>query len=126
MTSQPATALNNPLFRLLIWNWLAGAVAAVTLLSGLLATNAMHLRDLIFSSESPVVPIAMLGFGFMITLCSVAMGTAIMNVGSDDAAPKGGLGAGIRPDDDDLLGQHFAEMQPIRIPVRPMPRRPRD
>jgi hypothetical protein len=124
MTTRSQPPLDNPLLRLLFWNWIAGAIAAVTLLGGLLVTNAMHLRDLIFSSDNPVVPIAMLMFGFLITMCSVAMGTAIMNSGSDDDDRNGGLGAGISPDDDDLLPRHQPVLQPIR--VRATPRRPRD
>jgi hypothetical protein len=111
-TSKPTS---NPLFRLLIWNWLAGAVAAVTLLGGLLATNAMHLRDLIFSSDSPVVPIAMLFFGFLITLCSVAMGTAIMNIGAEDVPSDRGTGVDVEPDDSDLLPHHRPALAPVRV-----------
>ena len=80
----------NPLFRMLAWNWLAGAAAAVTLLVGILATNAMHLRALILASDNPGVPIAMLLFGFLVTFCSVAMGSAIMALGQDSDGPNGG------------------------------------
>lgn len=83
--------LANPLIRLLAWNWLAGAAAAVTLMVGILATNAMHLRDLILGSDNPVVPIVMLLFGFLVTFCSVAMGSAIMGLGQSDD-PTGGRG----------------------------------
>jgi hypothetical protein len=80
----------NPLFRLLIWNWLAGAAAAVIVVGGLLATDTLHLRSLILDSSTPAVPLVMLSVGFLITLCSVAMGSAIMAMPSDDDAPRGG------------------------------------
>lgn len=70
----------NPLFRLLAWNWLAGAAVAVILFGGLIGTNAMHLRDLILESDQPLVPVSMLIAGFLVTFCSVAMGTAIMTL----------------------------------------------
>lgn len=94
----------NPLFRLLIWNWLAGAAAAVILVGGLVATDAMRIRHLIFASDNPVVPLAMLSIGFLVTLCSVAMGTAIMMLPSDDApAPERGLRAPVTPAEPALL-----------------------
>lgn len=83
---QPA----NPLFRLLLWNWLAGAAAAVILIGGLLATDAMRIRHLIFSSDMPIVPLAMLTIGFLVTLCSVAMGSAIMAMDAGDDSDVGG------------------------------------
>ncbi len=89
----------NPLFRLLAWNWLAGAGAAVTLLVGLIATNAMRLRDLIFSSEDPFIPIMLLLFGFLITFCSVAMGTAIMSLGEATGDGTGGRRSKAATDD---------------------------
>lgn len=82
---------------MLVWNWLAGAAAAVTLLVGLLATDAMHLRELILASDSPGVPIAMLLIGFLVTFCSVAMGSAIMGLGQDDGDPDGGHREGVEP-----------------------------
>jgi hypothetical protein len=80
----------NPLFRLLIWNWLAGAAAAIVLVGGLIASDTLHLRSLILDSATPAVPLVMLTVGFLITLCSVAMGSAIMAMPSDDDAPQGG------------------------------------
>jgi hypothetical protein len=74
----------NPLFRLLVWNWLAGAAVAVMLFTGLISTNTMHLRDLILESDQPVVPVAMLVAGFLVTFSSVAMGTAIMMMPLED------------------------------------------
>ncbi|PLW76750.1 hypothetical protein [Cohaesibacter celericrescens] len=75
----------NPLFRLLAINWLIGLVATIVVFSGLLITNAAGLYDLISSSENPLIPMALLFFGLLITLCSVAMAAAIMML------PKGDL-----------------------------------
>lgn len=97
---------NNPLFRLLIWNWLAGAAAAVILIGGLLATDAMRIRHLIFASDNPVVPLAMLTIGFLVTLCSVAMGSAVMAL-TDDKAPE-----------DRGLRAPVTGMEPSPVPVR--------
>ncbi len=74
----------NPLFRILAWNWLAGAAVAVILFGGLIGTNTMHLRDLIAESDQPLVPVAMLVAGFLVTFTSVAMGTAIMTMPLDE------------------------------------------
>lgn len=70
----------NPLFRLLIWNALAGAAVGLILFGGLITTNTMHLRDLILEADHPLVPVAMLVAGFLVTFSSVAMGTAIMTM----------------------------------------------
>lgn len=78
----------NPLFRLLAWNWLAGAAVAAILFGGLIGMNTMHLRDLILESDHPLVPIAMLVAGFLVTFSSVAMGTAIMTMPLEDEASK--------------------------------------
>ena len=85
---------HNPLFRLLMWNWLAGAAAALVLIGGLIATDAMRIRHLIFASDNPVVPLAMLTIGFLITMCSVAMGTAVMLLPSDEDDDGKGPGGG--------------------------------
>lgn len=82
--------LQNPLLRLLAWNWLSGAATAMILLVGILATNAMHLRDLILESDNPAVPILMLMMGFLVTFTSVAMATAVMGLGRTDDDLKGG------------------------------------
>ena len=105
----------NPLFRLLLWNWLAGAAAAVIVIGGLLATDAMRIRHLIFSSDMPAVPLAMLSIGFLITLCSVAMGSAVMALGSDE--------------DGDTHGRRppvpAAEPRPVPVEIVAETRRPR-
>ena len=74
----------NPLMRLLAINWLIGLIATLVIFCGLLLTNAAGLQDLIFNSENPFIPMALLFFGLLVTICSVAMGVAIMTLPKDD------------------------------------------
>lgn len=74
----------NPLVRLLAINWLIGFATTVLVVVGLLLTNAVGLRDLIMNSENPIIPLALLFFGLLITICSVAMGAAVMSLPRDD------------------------------------------
>lgn len=74
----------NPLIRLLAINWLIGFAATVLICVGLLLTNAVGLRDLIMDSENPIIPLALLFFGLLITLCSVAMGIAVWTIPWDE------------------------------------------
>lgn len=80
----------EPLFRLLAVNLAIGVGAAVLLLGGLLALNPQGLRDLIFADRAPLVPAGLLLFGFVVTFGSVAMGTAIMAIGTIGRADGGG------------------------------------
>ncbi|AXS38979.1 hypothetical protein [Breoghania sp. L-A4] len=77
--------IRNPLLRLLAINWLIGFCVTTLVVSGLLYWDAGGLWSLIARAEAPLVPLAMLFFGFLITLCSAAMGTAIMAMPSKDA-----------------------------------------
>lgn len=86
--------VRNPLIRLLAVNWLIGLGITLLVIAGLFFTDAGGLWTLIARSEDPVVPIAMLFFGFLITLCSAAMGTAIMGLPETD--PEGGSGRRLR------------------------------
>jgi hypothetical protein len=81
-----------PLTRLLAINLGIGALLAVFLVGGLLVLNPGGLRDLIMADRAPLVPIALLLGGFVITLGSTAMGTAIMAMGAGerDDRPRGG------------------------------------
>lgn len=74
----------DPLMRLLAIHWLIGLVATIIIFVGLIVTNAAGLQDLIMGSDEPLVPLALLFFGLLITICSVAMGMAIMMVPKDD------------------------------------------
>jgi hypothetical protein len=94
--------LREPLFRLLAINLAIGISVAVLLLGGLLAFNPHGLRDLIVGDRSPLVPLLLLLFGFVVTFGSVAMGTAIMAIGRTES----GQGGGRRQD------------EPVPVPVR--------
>lgn len=94
-TPRPTSLRRDPLMMLLAWNGLAGAVVAVLLTAAVLALDIASLRSLIARSEEPVVPLVLLVFGFLVTLCSVAMGSAVMGLGRDEEEPGGsGDGAG--------------------------------
>jgi hypothetical protein len=73
--------LRQPLLRLLAVNLAAGAGVATLMLGGLLALNPGGLRELIFADRTPGAALALLGFGFLITFGSAAMGSAIMALG---------------------------------------------
>jgi acyl-coenzyme A thioesterase PaaI-like protein len=82
----------TPLGRLLAINLAIGVALAVVLVGGLLMLNPGGLRDLILADRSPLVPIGLLLGGFIVTLGSTAMGTAIMAMGEwDEERPGGGL-----------------------------------
>jgi len=84
----------TPLGRLLAINLAIGVALAVVLVGGLLVLNPGGLRDLILADRSPLVPIGLLLGGFIVTLGSTAMGTAIMAAGEwDEESPGGGLRA---------------------------------
>jgi hypothetical protein len=86
--------LRVPLFRLLAINLAAGAALAAVLVGGLLALNPGGLRHLIFADSSPGTALGLLLFGFVVTLGSAAMGTAIMAMGrSEGDETRGGLPA---------------------------------
>jgi hypothetical protein len=82
----------TPLARLLAINLAIGVALAVLLVGGLLVLNPGGLRDLILADRSPLVPIGLLLGGFIVTLGSTAMGTAIMAMAAwDEDRPGGGL-----------------------------------
>jgi hypothetical protein len=73
--------LRVPLFRLLAINLAVGVALAAFLVGGLLALNPGGLRHLIFADSSPGTALGLLLFGFVVTLGSAAMGSAIMAMG---------------------------------------------
>ncbi|BBF93318.1 hypothetical protein BLTE_20030 [Blastochloris tepida] len=77
------------LLRLLGLNALAGAGAAVVLVALLVAFDAHGLGTLMARSETPLLPLAVLTFGFIVTLSSVAMGAAVMLLPRGDSEPRG-------------------------------------
>jgi len=83
----------TPLFRLLAINLAIGIMLAVFLVGGLLWLNPGGLRHLIFADRSPATALGLLLFGFIVTLGSTAMGSAIMAMGQregEDDEPRGG------------------------------------
>lgn len=106
----------QPLFRLLAINLAIGVCVAVLLVSGLLYVNPGHLRELIFSDNAPLTALGLLAFGFTITFGSVAMGSAIMAMGSD---LRGGGGKPARID----LIPHAVPVRAVRSDARAMRRR---
>jgi hypothetical protein len=75
----------SPLFRLLAINLAAGVAVAVLLVGGLLLLDPFGLRHLIFTDRSPGTALGLLLFGFIVTLGSTAMGSAIMAMGKQQA-----------------------------------------
>lgn len=88
----PKRLRDQPLIRLLAVNWLIGAAVAGALTAVVLITDTARLRTLMFASGEPWIPLMLLFFGFLVTMCSVAMGTAIMLLpkDDDDDGPGGG------------------------------------
>jgi hypothetical protein len=83
-----------PLFRLLAINLAVGILVAILLVGGLLLLNPGRLRELILADDTPGVALGLLLFGFIVTLGSSAMGTAIMAMGQQqtDGGPRRGRG----------------------------------
>src|SRR5487761_2042457 len=84
----------TPLFRLLAINLAMGSALAVFLVGGLLWLDPGGLRHLIFTDRSPGIALGLLLFGFIVTLGSTAMGSAIMAMGRSekgDDGPRGGI-----------------------------------
>jgi hypothetical protein len=72
-----------------------GTALAVFLVGGLLWLDPGGLRHLIFTDRSPGVALGLLLFGFVVTLGSTAMGSAIMAMGQrerEDDEPRGPRG----------------------------------
>ena len=99
--------LAQPFFRLLAINWLIGAFAAGLVLGGLLWLDTGGLRSLILASDQPWLPVAVLLAGLMITLCSAAMGAAIMALPSEPG-DHGGRRA---------RGETQVALEPALVPV---------
>ena len=91
MTKSIRKLLANPLFRLLAVNFLIGASVAAMVVAGMLLTDTQGIGTLVRNTQSPVIAVALLFGGFLITFSSVAMGWAIMRLGlPEDNSDKGG------------------------------------
>lgn len=91
----------NTLLRTLAINWLIGFGVTVIMLAAMLYFDTAHLWTLISTANDPYTPTILLFLGLLITLSSVAMGTAIMSLPYDD---KGGPDKGTREAVIDLEG----------------------
>lgn len=63
---------------------LAGAIAGLIALAGLLALDVGALRTLVLGSSGGFVPLALLCVGFIITFGSAAIGAAVIALGDPD------------------------------------------
>lgn len=113
----------NPLFRLLLINGLIGTAVAVLLVAGLMITDAHRIGTLILNAENPVLPIAVLTIGLVITFGSVAMGMAIMSLPYDDDSDGQG-GHRSKSKSGILASVINIEPRPAPVPVRAGPHRP--
>lgn len=95
------------LITLLAVNGLAGSLAAVVTVGGLLGLDIGGIGTLVAGAENPLLPAALMTAGFVVTLASVAMGVAVMRLGADDQGPDGGRLVPV----------------PVRVERRPPPRR---
>lgn len=118
----PRRLRDEPLLRLLAVNWLIGAAVAAALALVVLITDTAHLRTLMMASNEPWIGVILLFFGFMVTMCSVAMGTAIMMLpkDDDDDGPGGGAKAEVLK-----IPRIVPPMTPAPVRVAGSRRRPR-
>lgn len=86
--------MRQPLIHLLAANALAGATAAVVVVVGLIVLDVGGIGRLLSSTESPAIAVSLFTCGFVVLLSSVAMGAAIMRLGSD---PERGASGGGTP-----------------------------
>jgi hypothetical protein len=96
MVRRRAFLARNPVLSLILVNGLAGAFVALLLVVAILVLDIGGLGTLVAGSDMPVVPVALLTGGFVITFSSVAMGTAIMWVGRDEGGGTGGRPVPVR------------------------------
>jgi hypothetical protein len=83
--------LRHPLIRLCVSNAAAGTLAALVVVAGLLAADAHGLRTLVAAEPGGWVAVALLTFGFVVTLGSVAIGAALMLLPHQGRSGHGGL-----------------------------------
>ena len=70
--------------RFIVLPGLAGGIAGLVALAGLLALDVGGLRTLVLGPAGGLVPLAMLCAGFIITFGSAAIGAAVMAMGDPD------------------------------------------
>lgn len=86
---KPLLFPRSPLLRLIAHNWLVGAAVTGMLVAGILIGDVARLGTLIATDDEPVVAFLLLFFGFLVTMCSAAIGTAIMAVGRQTEEDEG-------------------------------------
>lgn len=89
----------HPLIRLCFVNGTLGALAATTVVGGLMASNAHGLRTLVMGQPDGWIAVAVLTAGFVVTLGSVAIGMAVMMLPNsrDNSTRRPGLPAHLAP-----------------------------
>jgi hypothetical protein len=80
---RPQPALSIPV-RVMLLPGIAGAVAGMVAVAGLLLADIAHLRTLIAATGEPWVPVMMLIVGFVVTFASIAMGASIIALGEEE------------------------------------------
>ena len=85
--------MRQPLLRLLAINLAIGIGAAIAIVATLVYFDVHGLGALVRDSDSGILAVVLLTFGFIVTLGSVAMGVAVMLLpgkDDDDDGPGGG------------------------------------
>jgi hypothetical protein len=70
--------------RYILPHLLAGCLAGLVASVGIVATNLGSLRDLVLNTQGGWIAFGLLTFGLVVTFGSVAMGGAIMGIGSGE------------------------------------------
>jgi hypothetical protein len=70
--------------RYILPHLLAGCLAGVVASVGIVATNLGSLRDLVLNTQGGWIAFGLLTFGLVVTFGSVAIGGAIMGIGSGE------------------------------------------
>jgi hypothetical protein len=74
----------KPLLRVILLPGLAGSIAGLVAVAGLLVLDVGSLGTLALGPSGGFVPVALLCAGFMITFGSAAIGAAVMALGDRD------------------------------------------
>jgi hypothetical protein len=72
------------LVRFMLRACLAGCLAGLVAVAGLLALDVGSLGTLVLGPSGGLLPLVLLSAGFMITFGSAAIGAAVMSLGEDD------------------------------------------
>jgi hypothetical protein len=75
---------NPEILQFIILPGLAGSLAGLVAVAGLLVLDVGSLGTLVLGRSGGVVPVALLSAGFVITFGSAAIGAAVMAIGEPD------------------------------------------